>query len=84
MFKLSVIIELPYLPIVNQILEGFLPYAYKFGTIYTLTHRGFRKCSGTNKLDTKSLLLKEYLNNDYPENFFDKFFTKFMKHIRYA
>ena len=46
-------IELPYLPIVNQILEGFLPYAYKFGTIYTLAHRGFKKCSGTNKLDTE-------------------------------
>ena len=62
--------------------DSFLPSTYKFGAVYTLAYRCFRICSSWTKLQNELVCLKEnFLKNDYPEDFINKCFKKFMDNI---
>ena len=62
--------------------DSFLPYTYKFGTVYTIPYRCLRICSSWTKLHNELVCLKEmFLKNGYPEDFINKCFKKFMDNI---
>ena len=62
--------------------ERFLPSACKFGMVYTLIFRFFLICSKWAQFHTDLTFLKEILcKNDYPENFIEKCFEKFLNNI---
>ena len=50
--------------------------------VYTLVYRCFRMCSGYTKFHAELTFLKRiFRKNDYPENFIDKCFKKFLDNI---
>ena len=62
--------------------DSFLPFTYKFCTVFALAHRYFRICINWAKLHTELVCLKYiFLKNGYPENFINKCFKRFMDNI---
>ena len=62
--------------------DSFLPYTYKFGTVYTLACRCLRICLSWTKLHNEFVCLTEiFLKNGYPEDFLNKCFKRFMDNI---
>ena len=72
----------PTFSVVYTHFDSFLPFTYKFGTVYTLTNRCLRICSSWTKLHNELFCLKEiFFKNGYPEDFINKCFNKFMDNI---
>ena len=62
--------------------DNFLPFPYKFGTVYTLAYKCLRICLSWTKLHNELVYLKEiFLKNDCPEDFISKCFKTFMDNI---
>ena len=69
-------------PTFSGVYSNFLPSVYKFGMAYTLFYRCFRICSNWTLFNTELTFLKViFRKNDYPENFIDKCFKKFLNNI---
>ena len=63
-------------------LSSFCKDTYKFGTVYTLAYRCFCICSNWAQFHTELIFLKGiFWKNDYPKNFIDKFFKKFLNNV---
>ena len=61
---------------------SFLQSTYNFGTVYALAYRCSRICSSWTKVHNELVFLKEiFLKNDYPEDFINKCFKKFIDNI---
>ena len=74
--------ECPILMHANTHFDRFLPSAYKFGTVYTLSNRCFQICSSRTKSCNESVCLREIVfKNGYPKDFINKWFKKFMNNI---
>ena len=72
----------PTFSVVYTHFDRFLPFTYKFDTVYTLAYRCLRICSSWTKLHNELVCLKEtFLKNGYPEDFTNKCFKKFMNNV---